>query len=760
MLKDNAASYPAQAAEILEKEKIILHVRWESGIDRAVISELESHGAEFIRLPSGGLLNPAGYSVVKSPWELVREICEHRAFDHIDCGWFPKLVEPLDVSAPEVGATLCWETTAGDGYPLTGSGAVVANFDTGIDVFHPDFFRPDGGAFVYLDVDHSGRLTPGIDAVDLNSNGAPDFGEELTFFESYVGDAAGAHGGSDGVSNLDGIYQPDWDYLYLDENFNGKRDFGSDAGFNDFDPGFGEPLFILAPAAAPTLDDGDTLLMLGSSKIAAAYFDSITYQRDMNIVHVAADMGSHGTGVSSIIAGGFPGSRKFTGIAPEADLLAVYRYTVDYILGMDWAATRSASVFLWEMGGWVWYYMDGSSAVEQSINEYSALGISQVTPAGNLNGSAKHSHFFVAPYEIDTVRFNFPEDHDLTTIWGSFIWREMDTTNLHFVLHEPGGVADTFRTGHGSLRCGGEYGTVIDYSSRETGGFFFYFWDIPDTSAFYFEIANSSCCLAAEMHGYISDDISSWGGGTIFDSEIAEEDFTVTWPATADSGICVASYSPRGYGNYINSDSSAYVGMLSRFSGRGYRVSDYIPLVDIAAPGNYDVWASHSSSWSDEYYGGYQQFGGTSAAGPHVAGAIALINQQYPSWTQGQIVELLTSTTRRDTITGFTYNTRWGNGRLDIGAALTTIEEGSTRFPAKTVILSATPNPFNATVAIKSSNPVLVIELFDILGRRVDILASKSPRYNFFWTPLVMPSGIYFARATGFQTSCRIVFLK
>jgi len=759
-IKEQNASAPSLAEEVLSKDVIELHVRWAGGIDADVISHFEALGAEFVQFHSGRIMNPAGYSLVKAPWSIARQIANHRAFSHTDCSWAPKVLPPLDVSAPETGATEVWEITASDGYPLTGRGGVIANFDTGIDIFHPDFFHPDGGAFEYLDIDYDGYFTPGIDVVDLNGNGIPDFGEELFFFESRVTDYSGQFGGSEAVSNMDGIYQPDWDYLFLDQNANGVRDYGPENGFDSFDPGFGEPIFILAPGFGPDLGDGDTLLKLRSSKVLATYADYVTYTRGYNLANSPSDDGSHGTGVSSIIAGGHPGSRKFTGIAPGADLLAIYRYSVDLIDGMDWAAVQGATAFLWELGGWTWQYLDGSSSVERSIDAYSELGIMQVNPTGNLNGSGKHCHFYVAPSETTEVRFHFPNRSEIEDIWCTFLWTNVPLDSVRFQLHQPGGYSTPLRNGSNPLDAGGVAYCSFSTSPRGTHSLHIVIYDgFPDTSAYYFTVSNSSCCLLADIQGYIADNISSWGGGTYFDSFVAEETNTVTWPATADSAFGVASYSPRGYGNYENSDTTAFSGMISRFSGRGYRVSDYMPLVDIAAPGNYDVWASHSSTWSDENYGGYQQFGGTSAAGPHVAGAVALINQQYPSWRQRQISELITSTARRDSITGSSYNVTWGYGRLDLDAALTAIFENETTLPTQTALI-ALPNPFNSTVSIISTEKISEIQIFDILGNRVDVLSSETPRAAFKWTPESIPSGIYFARALGNRQSYRIIFLK
>ena len=67
-----------------------------------------------------------------------------------------------------VSAPVCIPEGLVKGVPLTGKGMVIGNLDAGIDVFHPSFFRPDGGLYPWIDVDKNGSFDPGTDAVDLN----------------------------------------------------------------------------------------------------------------------------------------------------------------------------------------------------------------------------------------------------------------------------------------------------------------------------------------------------------------------------------------------------------------------------------------------------------------------------------------------------------------------------------------------------------------------------------------------------------------
>jgi len=107
----------------------------------------------------------------------------------------------------------------------------------------------------------------------------------------------------------------------------------------------------------------------------------------------------------------------------------------------------------------------------------------------------------------------------------------------------------------------------------------------------------------------------------------------VSWPATADSAISVAAYNPLNDGG------------INAFSGQGPRI-DGRPDVDLAAPG------STVFSISAFTPGDFTPFGGTSAAGPHVAGAAALLRQLLPGLDSGTCRAWLRAGAAQDEHTG------------------------------------------------------------------------------------------------------------
>lgn len=115
-------------------------------------------------------------------------------------------------------------------------------------------------------------------------------------------------------------------------------------------------------------------------------------------------------------------------------------------------------------------------------------------------------------------------------------------------------------------------------------------------------------------------------------------------------------------------------GKLADFSSRG-------PLVDTSQSQKPDVSAPgvEIASARRDFDGGcccdcccsdYIDMDGTSMATPHVVGAIALMLERNPKLVHQQIKTILLANARRDSFTGGTANSEFGNGKLDVLALL------------------------------------------------------------------------------------------
>jgi hypothetical protein len=263
---------------------------------------------------------------------------------------------------------------------------------------------------------------------------------------------------------------------------------------------------------------------------------------------------------------------------------------------------------------------------------------------------------------VDNAKVNITEPtsgtsivHQITLGVGYNNWWSTPTTNVYFDAF----LANSTRPGN--------YMIAIDMS-----GWLYHtsLWTVT------LELPTS-----AIVHYYIADDASAWSGGAAMAS--ASDSHIITWPSTADEAISVASYLSRnlwmpGYGN------------LAPYSSIGPRI-DGNPKLSITAPGGWDIitaWSMDSSypSWyTPGYsglavypkYGGYALFGGTSAAGPHVAGAAALMLQLNGNC--GDVVkDLIEASAYQDAYTpplavypAFDAMTGvWGYGKLNVCAAV------------------------------------------------------------------------------------------
>src|SRR5258706_12227056 len=206
-----------------------------------------------------------------------------------------------------------------DGKPLTGKGVVIGDVDSGVDIFHPMFFFADGGEFDWVDVNDDGKFTPGIDGVDFNKDGKVAAFETLRYIE--IRDNTWGMLGSMGEDP--DKYNPDFDFLYVDQNGNKTRDFGPAAGFKESDPGYGEALFIAMDVTHNgKVDAGEKIVMLKTSKFRAIRERTgVVRRRGIDLIYTEEDSVGHGTGVAGLILGGHYGVQKIHGIAPDAEMV-------------------------------------------------------------------------------------------------------------------------------------------------------------------------------------------------------------------------------------------------------------------------------------------------------------------------------------------------------------------------------------------------------------------------------------------------------
>ena len=650
----------------------------------------------------------------------------------IETSWRPHRAYPLNVSREQIEANQVWQMAQPG---ITGKNVLIADLDTGINHFHPMFFFADGDTFSWTDVNANNQFDPGTDALDYNNSGTIDPDEILQFIEVNTSSA---------LSNPPG-YNPSLDWIYLDQNQNGIRNYGPGQGFSESDPGYGEPIFLcLDQNSNDLLDVGESLVLLKTSKVRKVYqSDGIIRERGVDLIQNEGDSYGHGTPVSGILLGGVAGVHQLAGIAPDAELLMgvnVYIPDPPFIQTMEvlapWAAAEGADVILYEDGEWIWQYMDGSSALETMIDDFSNQGIIQVVPAGNLAGGGMHISGNIAASDSSEVTLNVSSPSGQQHIWGTIVWLG-DSASLDFKLSIASGGWNLLPLDGSFLNIGNTQ--IYSNFSRSNRGTNRMDFIISATSGslsgtFSFRLLNQ---MAQDLffHGYNWDDRSSWSGLTRWIG--ANDDGTVTWPSTADQAFSVAAYNPRNSQQALNS-----------FSGRGARL-DGFRLVDIGAPGS----TVYSTSSSSSNYAGFRSFGGTSSAGPHIAGACALLFQLLGV----NDVSLTKSAIRQSAdvsfLTGTFPNDTWGYGRVRIRQAaeilISSISSSNPVVPSK-IELQAYPNPFNNITRILFSvdrTGPWQVTLYNTLGQKVysrEIWVSSTGQYGVNLDLQNRSSGLFF----------------
>jgi serine protease AprX len=165
---------------------------------------------------------------------------------------------------------------------------------------------------------------------------------------------------------------------------------------------------------------------------------------------------------------------------------------------------------------------------------------------------------------------------------------------------------------------------------------------------------------------------------------------------------------------------------IANFSSRGP------VLVDGSGRMKPDVSAPGVNVRSSIPGGGYANFSGTSMAGPHVAGAVALIISARPDLAgEVDVIEDLLKNTAQiiaaaDTCGGVpgteTPNNTYGWGRIDVFEAVKlALKQLSTTTPSTTLAASVLPNPFNDLLQITwpGMDGIGMFQLYDLSGRMV-----------------------------------------
>lgn len=651
-------------------------LRFTEPLNSKQIADLAVRGIEFEYRTNQQIKRVGAIYPAFIPWDALSMLHTMHNFVRAEVAWSPIELQPLDVTNPMVGGA---QTAQRPPTNLTGSGVVIADIDSGLDVLHPHFFFADGGAFRWIDVDQSGDFSPG-DGVDLDMNNEIDRTEMLGFIE-------GATVAADGTTNLNDGFQTDIDWLFADRNEDGVRNSGVEDGFTEEDPGYGEPIFVADDANKNgVLDVNENLIRLATSKIRKFVTSTQTFERGVDLIQSATDktmldLSRHGTAVTSIAIGGQLAHRRI-GIAPGAEFIMftegeIQTFEQTRQLGfITDAVDDGANILLHEWTNAFTAPHDGSGNIEAAMDTAAQLGVVQINPVGNLNISEKHTEITATTQDVQ-LRFEisngFTEGGQIlpfSNVYASLFWSGDAPT---FLLRSP--ADDTVALlANGPVQTIGNAQVMTEFetTSRGTNHLVLHMWTLDesnlDIGTWALETTNAT--VGTTFVGRIADQHSSWLIGVRWEQSTRDSK-TVVFPSTADSAFGIGAFGGRNDDDFWD---MSRVGQLRNFSGRGPRI-DGAPVVDLVAPDDPFAAIPGAPAFLDVGYGRswFTTFGGTSGAGPHVAGALALLMENSPGETTEFYTTRLTSSADTSTFDpdfGSVPNVHWGHGRLNIYRAI------------------------------------------------------------------------------------------
>lgn len=541
---------------------------------------------------------------------------------------------------------------------LDGEGLTIYDSEPGLDVFHPRLFHGDGGYFDWTDVNDNGRFDIGDDGIDLDASGDVDETEHVALLQ-YI--RLEAHS-QDVIEERD-TFLPSLDWIYLDTNGSGKREFGTRNNFEESTPAYGEPLFTPDDVNQNgRLDVGEKLIRLSTSKIKAMRVgqSSQVLRRGTNLIRVPSTPAawdsafgfsgaaqvyvSHATAVVDIMIGDLPlASRTEKGIVSRAEAIVAWGTFIEPLM---WAINQRANIGLMEFGSLFWDTpLDGSDPQSELFDEGDRMGTTFVCAAGN-DGAGKNGQ---------------SGNHGKVRVEGTQKTLELrGQTEGAITLH---GRGRGYPIGKLVLPSGQEVsflandspGVMVRRNISERGSWMIHFlltMQAPGETRIVMEPG--------------AEPFDAWIKTLAYEmpEDIYSGEATIWVPSTADSCITIGATPAHRGGQEGYAPWPEPLGQLRSFSSRGPRI-DGVLKIDVLAPDN-PLAASYTDyPGSDlQEWVAREEFGGTSGATPHVAGVVALMLQQ--GMDRGVIRQRLRDNAVQGSLAGEVPNHDWGYGILDM----------------------------------------------------------------------------------------------
>lgn len=663
-------------------------------LDEALAQTLRDAGAHVVRSPSGAILHVGRFAGLRLMPGAMPRLLALEVVRRVDAPapLFPRRLGPAadaafahEVMAGRLGYERVARTLGPDGEPIRGDGMTAAVVDFNLDPFHPALFHADGGVHPWVDTDGDGRLTPGVDGVDLDGDGSIGDGEILQLAEFPV--VVPRRGGAD--TTADEAFTPRMDYLYLDSDGDGQRGVGRDVAAHAYTPGLSEPTFVGDDVDRDgALDPAERLVRLGTPKVKIVYHlgtDQVftpgpTFDDYVDGIRAAGDgqdIEYHGTYVATRVAGGTSAVEHLGGVAPGADVVFIdiennnALTRGDLVTGIAWLKEHGGQAFNYAFGEVISRHADGSSILEQAMTELHHEGFLQSASAGNEANGRTHAIVPLRAREtfelgVDVGFRSFVPD----AVFVTLRWRGSDRLRLDSVRLPDGSSFDASPVDR-------PLGGTVTAGDRELQMTVFGGRSARDTvlTGRAISAANGQRLLQGEWtfvlvnNGSAPIEVDVWTSNpapvplaTVADEELLDARQTVTYPATADDiftvGACSAIYAGQSFATGPQDCP------LAPYSSVGPRI-DGVRQVALVAPT--DMLAGYPLL---RFSGGLLQFGGTSGASPHATGTALLLLQAAGGASVAALHARMLDGLRRDRALGTLPNIAWGEGILDSWAAV------------------------------------------------------------------------------------------
>ena len=465
------------------------------------------------------------------------------------------------------------------------------------------------------------------------------------------------------------------------------------------------------------------------------------------------NIGTHGTHVSGIAAGGGAGT-QYRGVAYDSELLMA-TFLIDEVAVLDayaWMRNEAKKRHkrLVVNGSWGLYHfgmMDGTSLLDQAVKQMSDVDSVVFVTSGGNNGNNKF-HVKKAFTNNDTLStgISFDIQSQNANYWGQTITMAGDSTssfssriefyNSFFELvystpwmntQSDDQINDTCVIYEGdSLIFRGSSISSTPISQRPIAE-----WEVRlsnYTFGRYFVVLSTTSNQGI-VHAWnvacLNTGVGNWGIDFAKYKPyylLGDSYYGVGEPAVGDGMISVAAYNSQLRGT---SNGGARAG----FSSIGPRIDGAI-RPEIAAPGVAVI--SSISSYSTETYPSIQDvffndrtysfsaLSGTSMSSPMVSGIVALMLEANPKLTPMKIKEILKETARMDNYTTSTIpNNSWGWGKVSAhNAVKRAVDLIGLDEVNDDIRFEIYPNPVKDFISFSSSENINLVEIFDLFGRK------------------------------------------